>query len=72
MAVTQNREGHVAIIVTAREYQALASASVLMAENTGWSGDEANDRRDLRAINTLASKCRDAGIRTTVPDPVSV
>lgn len=66
MTQPTNREGRVAIIVTAREYQALNSATVTY-ENAFFTDDnplDASTRADLRALQKLLSKCQDAGIRT--------
>lgn len=69
MTAPVNREGRVAIIVTAREYQALAAAAALYEvtymEETDPPTPE--QKSDMRALDTLLSKCRDAGIRTAAP-----
>lgn len=69
MTAPQNRLGHVAIIVTAREYQALAAAKALVEVEQEGREVEPDERADLRALHTLLVKCRDAGIRTSPPPP---
>lgn len=69
MIVQPNRHGHVAIIVTAREYQALTAASALYDAEYGEQEDPPTreQKTNMRALDTLLSKCRDAGIRTGAP-----
>lgn len=69
MTAVANRHGRVAIIVTAREFEALADAHTLFAEQiesheAAGVPTEPHEKTSMRALDTLLSKCRDAGIRT--------